>query len=234
MATLGSNRVRSASGTSRAVRLLTVFGVAMAWLMKRSYAGRCPGLTALLGQIIDQPGGQLPRVGAEAAVGTLAQAVRHARADAGIATLGPDGPALASHIGRCGAAIAAHATERNDAAESGKMLGKIEHHLIDRRAVGFWPGSLADLHGTCVAETQLTTDRHHHHLAAAHRIAVTRRIDAPLAMPSNRLWQRRLETGVDMLGIDEAHRQTARQGIEERLDRRRAAERGGQQPDLAG
>ncbi|MDT4863058.1 hypothetical protein FQZ97_977470 [compost metagenome] len=52
-------------------------------------------------------------------------------------------------------------------------------------------------------------------------------------MPADRLRQRRLETGVDMLGIDEAHRHLAGQRIEERLDRRRAAQRGGQQPDLA-
>ncbi len=51
-------------------------------------------------------------------------------------------------------------------------------------------------------------------------------------MAPHGLGQRRLEARLDMLGVDEAHRQPAGQGIQKGLHRLRPAQRGCQQPDL--
>src|SRR5690606_16302042 len=92
--------------------------------------------------------------------------------------------------------------------------------------------AFGNLHRAVVGKAQLPGDGYYHHLATAHRIAMTRRIDMPLAVTADRLRQCRLETRVDMLGVDEADGQSARQGIEEGLHSLRATQRGRQQPYL--
>src|SRR5690606_40801324 len=101
-----------------------------------------PRSTAMFGQVVDQRHRELSRVGAVAAVAALAQAVRHARAGAAVGALGPDQGPLALGIGGSGTAVAAHAAENDHPALRAIMLGKIEHHLIDRRAIGLRPATL--------------------------------------------------------------------------------------------
>ena len=118
----------------------------------------------------------------------------------------------------------AHAAEGDDPALGAVLLRQIEHHLVDRRAVGLGPGTVCNLHLPCLAETQLMADWHHDDFTIAHAVAITHRVHMPLAMPAHRLRQTGLEAGIDVLGIDKPDRQTTRQDIEESLDRRRATQ----------
>ena len=172
--------------------------------------------------------------GIETAVTGFAQAVRHARTDATVGALGPYLATLAPHVGGSGAAVATHAAEDDHPAVGPELLGQVEHHLVDGRGVGFRPGTLAAFQSPIVVETEFVQHRHHHDLAATQRFAVADVLHMPLAVPADCLRQVLLEAGVDVLGIEEADRQAAGQGVEKCLHRRRAAERGRQQPHLAG
>src|SRR5690606_9466529 len=92
----------------------------------------------------DQGLRQLARATAERAVAPFAQGVRHAGTGAGIGALGPDPPALAQDVGGGSATVAAHAAECDDAAALAELLGQVEHHLIDRGAVGLRPAATAE------------------------------------------------------------------------------------------
>src|SRR5690606_20728712 len=136
---------------------------------------------------VDQSLGKLPRIATERAVAALAKVVWHARACAGIGILRPHPSALAQQVGSRRAAIAAHAAECDHTATITIMLGQVEHHLIDGRAVRLRPAATGEAHATVIIEAHFLTDRHHHHFATTNRIAGSALVDLPLAMPTDRL-----------------------------------------------
>ena len=85
----------------------------------------------------------------------------------------------------------------------------VQHHLVDRGAVRLWPAAAGQARAAIVLERQLLTDRGDYHLAAANRLTRADLPHLPLAMAPHGLGQRRLEARLDMLGVDEAHRQPA-------------------------
>ncbi|MNC31266.1 hypothetical protein D3C75_795810 [compost metagenome] len=89
-------------------------------------------------------------------------------------------------------------------------------------------------HAPILGKRQFLADRRHHHFAATHPVAIAGQVHRPLAVAPDGLRQALLERGIDVLGIDQAQRQAAGQGIEKLLDRLRTTQRSGQQPDLAG
>ncbi|MCX4198562.1 hypothetical protein OMR07_26260 [Methylobacterium organophilum] len=150
-----------------------------------------------------------------------------------IGPLRPDPGALAQGIGGGRAAVAAHAAEGDDAATFAELLRQVQHHLIDRRAIRLRPAATGQPRAAVGLEPQLFGDRRDDHFAAANPLARMDLAHLPLAVPAHGLGQRRLEAGLDVLGIDETHRQPARQSVEKRLHCLRPTKRGSQQPDLS-